>query len=107
MFYRDDEKRIYVLFNDQTWQVFDDTWASSSPADSCPNVTVGNSLVKPQRGFGKVWCDQSAARAKIGAATASERGMYSAQTQKFERGQMFVGEQPSQVFVLFADGKWD
>ena len=107
MFYRDDEKKIYVLFNDQTWQAFDDTWNSAGPADSCPSITVSGGLVKPQRGFGKVWCDQSAVRSKIGAATGSERGMYSAQTYKFERGHMFAGEQASQVFVLFSDSKWE
>ena len=107
MFYRADEKRIYALFNDNTWQAFDDTWVSSSPADSCPSVSVGSRLVKPQRGFGRVWCEQTSVRAKLGAATATERGLYNAQTQRFERGQMFAGEQASQVFVLYADGKWD
>jgi len=107
MFYRDDEKRIYFLFNDLTWLAVDDAWVSSAPVDSCPSITVGSGLVKPQRGFGKVWCEQPTLRAKLGAATATERGLYSAQTQRFERGQMFAGEPSSQVFVLYADGKWE
>ncbi|MDE3087829.1 MAG: YncE family protein [Chloroflexota bacterium] len=107
LFYRDDEKRIYALFADKTWAAFDDTWNASLPVDSCPSVTVGAGLIKPQRGFGKVWCDQASARAKIGAATATEHGLYSALTQRFERGQIFASELPSLVFVLYADGKWE
>ncbi|HEX7592713.1 MAG TPA: hypothetical protein VF429_00935, partial [Anaerolineae bacterium] len=107
LFYRDDEKRIYVLFADKTWAAFDDTWSASLPVDACPSVTVGAGLTKPQRGFGKVWCDQSSVRVKIGAATATEHGLYTALTQRYERGQIFASELPSLVFVLYADGKWE
>ncbi len=107
MFWRDDEKRITVLFNDKTWNTFDDTWSNALPEDSCPNVSVAAGLTKPKRGFGKVWCEQSNVRTKIGGATAPENGPYSALTQRFERGQILVGAQPNQLFVLFADGRWE
>ena len=45
-------------------------------------------------------------RAKIGAGTVAEYG-YAALTQRFERGLLFAGAQPSRIFVLFADGKWE
>ena len=107
LFYRDDEKRIYVLFADKTWSAFDDTWNASLPDDSCPSVQIPAGLTKPRRGFGKVWCDQSKVRSSIGAAIAIEHGLYSALTQRFERGQMFASEQPSLVFVLYSDNQWD
>ncbi len=107
LFYRDDEKRIYVLFADKTWAAFDDTWNASLPVDACPSVTVGAGLTKPQRGFGKVWCEQSSVRVKLGAATAPEHGLYPALTQRFERGQLFASELPSLVFVLSAEGRWE
>ena len=107
MFYRDDEKKIYVLFNDKTWAVFDDTWNASLPVDLCPSVTVAAGSYKPQRGFGKVWCEQSNVRAKLGAATAPEHGLYAALVQRFERGQIFGSDQPNQVFVLFANNTWE
>lgn len=108
LFWREDEKRIYILFNDKTWAVFDDTWNAALPEDSCPSISVAAGLAKPKRGFGKVWCEQSSVRAKIGAGTVPESSaLYPALTQRFERGQMFAGAQAEQVFMLFADGKWE
>lgn len=108
LYWREDEKRIYVLFgSDSTWMLFDDTWNSSMPEDSCSNVTVAADRIKPKRGFGKVWCDQSAVRAKIGVGIAPEFGAYSALAQRFARGQMFAGTEPYHVIVLYADGKWE
>ncbi len=107
MFWREDIRSIMILFNDRTWIEFPDTWNSSLPEDSCSSITVAAGSIKPKRGFGKVWCDHSDARAKIGAATSAEHGLYSALTQRFERGQMFAGEQPNQVFVLYTNNTWD
>ncbi len=107
MFWRDDEKRIVVLFDDKTWLQFNDTWTSALPEDGCPTVGVAAGLLKPKRGFGKLWCDQSAVRAKLGAATENEIGGYAALAQKFERGQVFVGADRTRVYALFSDGKWE
>ncbi len=105
MFWREDEKKIIVLRNDKTWSSFDDTWTNALPEDSCPSVSVPG--IKPKRGFGKVWCEQANVRAKIGAATGNEIGLYSALVQKFERGQVFAGNQPTEIFVLSNDNKWE
>jgi YVTN family beta-propeller protein len=107
MFWRAEDRRILVLFNDKTWLPFNDTWASSMPEDACPNVTVASSLLKPKRGFGKVWCEQTGVRAKLGAAVENEIGTYAVLAQRFERGQIFVGTEPSKVYVLYNDGKWE
>jgi hypothetical protein len=106
MFWREDEKRIYVLYADKTWAVFDDTWTNALPEDSCPSVTVSAGLIKPKRGFGKVWCEQSPARTKIGAAVEPEQGAVVVPTQRFLHGQMFGGAQ-GEVYVLYADNTWE
>ena len=105
MFWREDEKHVYVLFSDKTWSQFDDAWNTTLPDDSCPSVAVTSGLTKPKRGFGKVWCEQSGARGKIGAATSAEVG-FAPLTQKFEHGQIFAGTQTNQIFVLFTNGSW-
>lgn len=108
MFWREDEKHVYVLFNDapRAWTVFDDTWTTAQAEDACPSMTVAKGMTKPKRGFGKVWCAQSGVRAKIGAATGPETG-FAPLTQKFERGQIFAGAQINQLFVLFTNGAWE
>ena len=105
MAWREDDKRIYVLYSDKTWQVFDDTWNSGQADDSCPNTSVPSGLVKPKRGFGKVWCEQSFVRAKIGAATGSEVG-FAAPVQRFQRG-LGMGSAQGTPMVLYEDGKWE
>ncbi len=105
LFWRADTQRIVVLFDDKTWVEFDDTWVAGAPEDSCLNIGVSGNGIKPKRGFGKVWCEQTTVRAKIGAATTNEVGLDGI-AQRFERGQMFGGIQ-GPVFVLTADGKWE
>lgn len=107
LFWREEDNRLLVLFNDKTWLQFNDTWTNALPEDSCPTVTVASGLIKPKRGFGKMWCDQPAVRAKLGAAIENEIGPYVALTQRFERGWVFIGTDRTQVFVLYADGKWE
>jgi YVTN family beta-propeller protein len=110
MYYRDDIKHIYVLFEDGTWVGFDDTWDSTQPSDSCPNVSAGG-LIKPIRGFGKIWCDQPGLRDKIGGGRSDEIGLYKAYAQSYQHGLMFGPSNSDQlrinhVFVLLDDGSW-
>ncbi len=105
MFWREDEKRIIVLFNDRSWSVFDDTWGGGAE-DSCPSIGVSVGI-KPKRGFGKVWCEQSVVRAQMGAATSPEQGPYASTLQRFDRGWVFGGPEGGLVYVLFNDGKWE
>ena len=107
LFWREEDKRILVLFNDQTWLQFNDTWTSTLPEDTCPTVSVTPPLIKPQRGFGKLWCEQTAMRAKLGAALENEVGLYAAPTQRFERGVVFTSADRARVYVLYADGRWE
>lgn len=104
MFWREDAKQIYVIFSDKTWASFADTWNPGLADDSCPSVNVGG--VKPKRGFGKVWCEQSGVRAKIGVGTSDEFGVYTAPVQGFARGTVFA-DSKNQVIVMYGDGRWE
>ncbi|MBI5300851.1 MAG: YncE family protein [Chloroflexi bacterium] len=105
MLWREDEKRIYVLFADKTWAQFDDAWNATLPEDSCPNI-VAPASGKPKRGFGKVWCEKTNARAKLGLAISAEIG-YAVPAQRFERGVIFASNPANRVWVLYANGTWE
>ncbi len=107
MVYRAESKIIFVLYDDKTWQIFNDTWQDPQPADSCPSISVPAGRQKPTRGFGKVWCTLSGVRNKIGAATGDEIGLYAAPYQTFQRGFMISGPQANQVMILYNDGHWE
>jgi hypothetical protein len=106
MFWREDEKRIYILYSDKTWAAYDDMWTSGMPEDSCPAVTMAAGRIKPVRGFGRIWCGTSGVRAKAGDGTTPEIGLYSAPAEKFERGRIFGGP-AGQVFALYSDARWE
>ncbi len=68
MIWRGDTRKIYVLFNDGTWQALDDTWQAG---DNVGIDQAPQGLVKPENGFGKVW-SQIAGVSVLGWATAPE-----------------------------------
>lgn len=107
MYWRDKEKRIYVLFTDKNWTSFDDTWDTSQPADSCPDINVPAGMTKPTRGFGKVWCKQTNVRTKIGAAMGTEYTPIVTGVQRFVNGRIFVVKQAEQIYALYEEGKWE
>jgi hypothetical protein len=106
MFWRQLDEQIFILFSDKTWLQFANPWTTGMADDACPNITVAANRLKPKRGFGKVWCEQSGVRAKLGAATVSEVG-FPAAVQRFERGQVFSRIDGDSVYTLYFDGKWE
>ncbi len=68
MVWRSDTRQIYVLFNDGTWQEVDDTWVEG---DNVGTDAAPAGLIKPERGFGKVWF-QIAGVSVLGWATSEE-----------------------------------
>jgi photosystem II stability/assembly factor-like uncharacterized protein len=86
MIWRGDEGRIYVLYSDGTWQVFDDTFREGEP-ESDATLRPPEGRQQPVRGFGKVWRTHPDVRARIGWATAREEGV-TAQVQPFANGTM-------------------
>ncbi len=67
------DDRIYVLFDDGTYQTFEDTWVAGQP-DSVPGLTPPAGRVLPVRGFGKVWSNDANLRSRLGWALAPEKG---------------------------------
>jgi serine/threonine-protein kinase len=97
---------IYVLFNNGTYQRFNDTFQDGvDPASSGAQPPEG--LLEPVRGFGKVWRESSGVRDTLGWASAGESGG-SGQVLLFERGEMVYVSQAGQTYILItgAPGTW-
>ncbi len=95
-------KTIYVFFADHTYRQFSDSWKDGSSEDSCPDISPSIG-VKPIRGFGKVWCENSDVRDKLMGATAIEEGV-TLFVQRFEHGSIWAGS--SVVPAILDDGTW-
>lgn len=97
---------IYVLYNNGTYQRFNDTFVEGvDPASS--GAAPPGGLLEPVRGFGKVWRSNPGVRDGLGWATAGESAD-SAQVQMFERGEMLSSSAAGQVYILVtgAPGTW-
>jgi hypothetical protein len=103
MFWREDTRVIYVLFNDGTWQRFPDTWRAGDPELSCSAVPPSG-YYQPRRGFGKVWCENGPVRTRLSWATMEERGFTGA-VEAFERGLMLWSPRLG-IYMLCNDGRW-
>ncbi len=104
MFWREDTRRIYALFDDHTWQLFTDTWEEGDP-EYDPNIVPPSGFYQPKRGFGKVWREQPGVREGLGWATKEERGSW-ASIEPFERGLMIWSDVEG-IFVLYDNGTWE
>lgn len=100
MFWRSDTRDIYVLPWGQPYVRFDDTWDGSQPAYSCPEAAPPQTPPTPQRGFGKVWCNQPLVRELLGNATSGER-LVEVTLQEFDAGLIF-GTDEGMTYILEA-----
>jgi hypothetical protein len=105
MFWRGDLRRIYALYDDNTWQWFVDTWDGSQPEYTCPESATSKTPPTPIRGFGKVWCLEAGVRQRIGSAKEEERG-YEGSVQDFQHGLM-ITSRASEIYILYNDGTWE
>ncbi|MBC7248683.1 MAG: hypothetical protein H5T62_00220 [Anaerolineae bacterium] len=104
MFWREDQRVIYVLFADGTWLSFPDTYSDAEPPAD-PTLIPPPGLQQPVRGFGKVWREQlGGPEAAIGWALEGERG-YRGWWQPFAGGLMLTGSDGT-VYALCAEGTW-
>ena len=105
MFWWEDSREIYVLYEHHTWRAFADTWQEGQPEDD-PNLTAPQGLWQPKRGFGKVWREELGGPAsQIGWAREEERGFTSV-VQTFEDG-IILGSDRGTAYILYADGSWE
>lgn len=104
------EQEIYVLFPDQTWQSYRDTWDESQPEFSCNPLNVApSSPPLPRRGFGKLWCSVQSLQEQLGAIEREERLCQHVIVQPFEQGRMVACFEDATIryFRLLNDGTWD
>ncbi len=122
-----DRRNIIVLLDlpeqPKSWMKFFDTWDPESKPDSCPSISdPGHNLVKPKRGFGKVWCDLPQ-RTQLGFGMHVEFSIQESAPkdelsyQEFEHGTVFGGGQlqaqyvtsisGTVAFILKADKSWE
>ena len=103
------EGLIYVLFPEQTWQSYRDTWDESQPELSCnPLNQPPTSPPLPRRGFGKLWCSVETLQQQLGLTDREERLCQHAVVQTFERGRVLACFEDATIryFSLFNDGSW-
>jgi LysM repeat protein len=62
---------IYVIFNDGTWQTFNDTWDASQPNDD-PSIVPDAGWYKPFGAIGKLWRENPQLRQALGWAYQPE-----------------------------------
>jgi len=85
MFWREDNDRIAVLYNNGSWAWHRDIWNEGDPEYSCPDTnTPAQSPPTPRQGFGKIWCTYPTVRRGLGWATDYKRGFHGA-VQGFDR----------------------
>lgn len=97
---------IYALYNNGTYQRFNDTWIEGVDPDSS-GASPPAGLLEPVRGFGKVWRENASARDTLGWATSGESGG-TAQVLAFDRGEMVRVSQAGQTYIMItgAPGTW-
>jgi hypothetical protein len=72
MIWRSDTREIYVLFNGEGYETYEDTWREGNPVNIPGTPLPG--LYVPVRGFGNLYTSQAHLRERLGWATASEVG---------------------------------
>jgi serine/threonine protein kinase len=104
MYWREDNDRMYAVYDLGSWEEFANAWFEGAPDFSCPDSrTPTKSPPTPLRGFGKTWCTYSGVRQGLGWATEGEHG-FDVNVQYFERGWML--RTPRWAWIFYNDGSW-
>lgn len=75
---------------------------SDAPTFSCPEAEAAG---RPRLGFGRVWCEKTDIRQRIGPAQTDEVSAMRA-LQAFEHGFMIAVSERSAVVSVYTDGTW-
>jgi hypothetical protein len=103
MIWREDKKRIYVLYDDNTWADYEDTFNyDTDPISTGLQSPAG--LQEPAYGFGEVWREQVGVRDGLGWATDGEQA-YQGAIQRLAWGQKLWAREG--VYLLRDDGTWE
>jgi photosystem II stability/assembly factor-like uncharacterized protein len=106
MFWRSDTATIYVIPSGQPYARLDDTWDDSQPLYSCPDSSPSQTPPTPQRGFGKVWCQEPLVRKLLGDAASQERP-FDAALQEFGTGLIFKTDQGVTYILESRSNNWE
>ena len=96
---------VIVMYDDGTFDRFDDTWESGQPIDD-PSIVAPDGFHQPKFGFGKIWREAPGVRDRLGWALEPESGSDGA-FQRFNYGAMIWRESEDQIWVLYGDLYWD
>jgi len=100
MVWRGDTREIYVLYDDGSYETHEDTWTEGDPIHFEEMPPQG--LLKPIRGFGKLWATHPGVRGKLGWATKEESGF----TMLVETVRGYFGRYPrSAVYFRLPDDR--
>ena len=101
MVWRSDTRQIYVLYNDGSYEIYEDTWHEGDPIETPGSPPSG--FYAPVRGFGNLYAAQPDLRERLGWATAPEEGF----TMRVETVRGGSGRYPgtSVFFTLPNNGK--
>ena len=95
---------IYVLYDDGSFEKFDDDWDNTQPIDD-PSIVPPDGFYQPVAGFGKVWREQPGVRDRLGWAIAPESSSDGV-IQPFQRGEMIWREAEDLIWVFYQDS-WE
>jgi hypothetical protein len=103
------EDQIYVLFPDDSWRQYPDTWEEGDPTFTCnPLEGEATSPPLPRRGFGKLWCENAEVQAAMGLTPREERLCQHTVLQRFEKGRVIACFEDATVryFRIMDDQTW-
>ena len=105
MLWREDNDKIYVVYDWGSWETYPNMWRNGDPYFSCPDAdTPDESPPTPVMGFGKTWCTYPDLRQRLGWAIKAEDG-FDATVQDFERGFMLRSDRWTWAF--YDDDSWE
>jgi hypothetical protein len=110
MLWFSNEKKIYVLQPDKSWQTYDDTWKEGEPTFTCnPLKGEPTSPPLPRRGFNKIWCTVPKLQKIMGTIVLEERQCQHAVIQRFQQGRLLGCYEDATIryIRLLDNGTWD
>lgn len=104
MLWREADRAVLVLYNDGSWLRFVDRWQEGMSIYACEVTPPANSL-RPQRGFGLIWCEEPGVKEGLGWAVGGEKG-YTDAWQVFDNGEIIALSGQRAIYALFSDGTY-
>jgi hypothetical protein len=92
---------IYVMYNNGTWQQFQNTWVPGEPVYN-PGLVPPPGWCQPEYGIGKVWRNETSVSQRLGWAKAPAQ-MTSGTSQQYQGG-MMLWTSTTGVWVLYNNG---